>query len=118
MTDPRERVQTATGEPKYYGIRAVALPYVNGFKLAHPWYEPGPGIYCISATMLSQVYSPVRGPWTPGAEREYQQLRAKEPLFRTYWRNPDTWREVHELGAAESFEETWQRYDVLPFAAP
>lgn len=105
-----------SGEPKYYGIRAVALPYVNGFKLPHPWYEPGAGVYCISATMLSQVYSPVRGPWTPEAEREYQRLRAQEPLFRTYWQNPATRREVHALGAAESFEETWQRYDTLRFA--
>jgi 4-amino-4-deoxy-L-arabinose transferase-like glycosyltransferase len=105
-----------SGEPKYYGIRAAALPYVNGFKLPHPWYQPGPGLYCISATMLSQVYSPVRGPWTPELEREYQRLRADEPLFRTYWRNPDTWRDVHALGVAGKFEETWQRYDALRFA--
>jgi hypothetical protein len=105
-----------SGEPKYYGIKAVALPYVNGFKLPHPWYEPGAGLYCISATMLSQVYGPVRGSWTPEAEREYQQLRADEPLFRTYWLNPATWREVHELGAAEAFEQRWRRYDALRLA--
>ncbi len=104
------------GEPKYYGIKVVALPYLNGFKLAHPWYEPGAGVYCISATMLSQVYGAERGPWTPEAEREYQQLRADEPLFRTYWQNPTTWREVHQLGAAEDFEKTWRRYDTLRLA--
>ncbi|MBI2498164.1 MAG: glycosyltransferase family 39 protein [Opitutae bacterium] len=105
-----------SGEPKYYGIKAVALPYVNGFKLPHPWYEPAAGIYCISATMLAQVYGAVPGPWTPEAEREYQQLRASEPLFRVYWSNPATWREVHDLGAAEAFEKMWRRYDALRLA--
>ncbi|MDI1335419.1 MAG: glycosyltransferase family 39 protein [Lacunisphaera sp.] len=105
-----------SGEPKYYGIKAVALPFVNGFKLAHPWYEPGPGLYCVSATMLSEVYGTERGPWTTAAEKEYQQLRADEPLFRTYWQNPATWREVHELGAADAFEHRWRRYDALRFA--
>jgi 4-amino-4-deoxy-L-arabinose transferase-like glycosyltransferase len=105
-----------SGEPKYYGIKAVALPYVNGFKLPHPWYAPGPGIYCVGATMLAQVYGAAPGPWTPEAEREYQQLRGKEPLFRTYWQNPATWRDVHQLGAAEDFEKTWRRYDTLRFA--
>ena len=66
--------------------------------------------------MLTQVYGAVRGPWTPEAEKEYQELRADEPLFRTYWSNPTTWREVHALGAAEAFEQRWRRYDGLRFA--
>lgn len=105
-----------SGEPKYYNIKAIALPYVNGFKLAHPWYDPQAGIYCISATILTQVYGPLRGAWTPEAEKEYQELRGKEPLFHNYWVNPDTWRDVHELGAADSFQKTWNRYDELRLA--
>lgn len=105
-----------SGEPGYYGITATPLPYVNGFKVRHWWYEPTAGIYCVSATMLAHVYSPVRGPWTPDLEKEYQEARTKEPLFREYWRNATTQREVRATGAGDAFEKTWQRYDLLRFA--
>ncbi len=90
-----------SGEPAYYGITATRLPFVNGFKFVHSWYEPGPGIYCVSATMLSQVYSPVQGPWTLELEREYQTLRQAAPALREAWRQQ---------------ESTWLRYDALRFA--
>lgn len=105
-----------SGEPGYYGIAATPLPYVNGFKVRHQWYETTAGLYCVSATMLAQVYSPVRGPWTPALEAEYQAARAKEPLFREYWRNAATQQEVRATGAGDAFEKTWQRYDLLRFA--
>lgn len=105
-----------SGEPGYYDITATPLPYVNGFKVRHWWYEPTAGIYCVSATMLAHVYSPVRGPWTPDLEKEYQEARTKEPLFREYWRNATTQREVRATGAGDAFEKTWQRYDLLRFA--
>ena len=105
-----------SGEPDYYHLKATRLPFVNGFKLRRPWYEPGPGIYCVSATMLQQVYSPARGAWTLEMEKEYQEARAKEPLFREYWGNARIRREVDRLGAAEGFDHTWQRYELLRFA--
>jgi len=77
-----------SGEPDYYGIKATRLPFVNGFKIKPRGYEPTAGIYCISATMLQHIYSPVRGEWTLENEKKYQEARAKEPLFREYWRNP------------------------------
>ncbi len=67
------------GEPAYYHIHTERLPFLDNFKFPEgmfPWTE---GLYCISATMLSQVYSPVRGPWTPEFEAEYEQLRAMAP---------------------------------------
>jgi 4-amino-4-deoxy-L-arabinose transferase-like glycosyltransferase len=105
-----------SGDPDYYGIRATRLPFVNGFKFTHHWYEPAAGIYCVSATMLQQVYSPVRGPWTVAFEQEYQLERLKEGLFREYWTNAATRDAVQASGAAKAFEETWQRYDLLRFA--
>lgn len=105
-----------SGEPAYYGIRASQLPFVNGFKLRHPWYQPAAGLYCVSATMLQQVYSPVRGDWTPALEKEYQELRAREPLFRHYWQDPATQKEVRATGLAEAFERNWDRFDLLRFA--
>ena len=105
-----------SGDPDYYGIRATRLPFVNGFKFTHHWYEPAAGIYCVSATMLQQVYSPVRGAWTVAFEQEYQAERLKEGLFREYWTNADTRDAVRASGAATAFEETWRRYDLLRFA--
>jgi 4-amino-4-deoxy-L-arabinose transferase-like glycosyltransferase len=105
-----------SGEPGHYGIAATPLPYVNGFKVRHQWYETTAGLYCVSATMLVQVYSPVRGPWTPALEAEYQAARAKAPLFREYWRSAATQQAVRATGAGDAFEQTWQRYDLLRFA--
>jgi len=93
-----------SGEPAYYGIAATRLPFVNGFKFVSPWYEPGPGIYAVSATMLSQVYSPVSGPWTLALENEYQTARRTAARFQVSWT---------ELRAQEL---AWQRYDALRFA--
>lgn len=105
-----------SGEPAYYHIDAARLPFVNDFKFPHHWYETTAGLYCVSATMLQQVYSPLRGPWTVAWEKEYQLERLKEPLFREYWRNPGTRQEVLASGSADAFEKTWQRYDSLRFA--
>ena len=72
------------GEPDYYGIKAHRLVFLNNFK--NPIYHVtlAPGIYCISATMLSHVYSPFKGPWTLAFESRYQKLRALEPAFIAY----------------------------------
>jgi hypothetical protein len=93
-----------SGEPGYYGLTATRLPFINTFKLVSPWYEPGPGIYCVSATMLSQVYSPVPGPWTLELENEYQATRRTAARFHVAW------------PALLAQEAAWQRYDALRFA--
>ena len=105
-----------SGEPEYYDLKITRLPYLNGFRSLHPWYEPKGGLYCISATILQQVYSPAHGEWSVQREKEYQELRAKDPLFREYWRNPEIREELNLTRSAGAFEETWQRYDVMRLA--
>lgn len=105
-----------SGNPSYYQIRAVRLPAVNGFRLPRLYYEPRAGLYCISATMLQHVYSTIRGPWAARHEKAYQEGRAKEALFREYWRNPAIREELARIGEAKNFERTWQNYDDLRFA--
>ena len=75
-----------TGEPRYYGLKVKRLAYINGFHEDEPYIPLGPGLYCVGATMLEQVYSTVRGPWTDELEKEYQFLRTYEPTFRIYER--------------------------------
>jgi len=88
---PGEAVYLAyfgTGEPRYYRIPARRLAYINGFHEDEPYIPLGPGLYCVGATALEQVYSTIRGPWTAELEREYQFLRAFEPLFQAYAGDP------------------------------
>jgi hypothetical protein len=68
-----------TGEPAYYGLRVHRTAFINNFKFPIGYVPLEPGIYCISATSLAQVYNPFRGPWTIEFEKEYQALRTLAP---------------------------------------
>lgn len=104
-----------SGEPNYYGIAAARLPFVNGFKFMPTWYEPRPGLYCISATLLQQVYSGFGGEWTPALEREYRQLRALEPAFRDLMTKPAS-QTAPEVAGGQPAWKSWARFDQLRFA--
>ncbi|HVU16778.1 MAG TPA: glycosyltransferase family 39 protein [Candidatus Didemnitutus sp.] len=105
-----------TGEPDYYHIDAVRLPFVNGFKIRPKWSEPTGGIYCISATMLDEVYSPVRGDYDAAMEQEYQNRRKALPLFRDYFSNPAARAKLVVDFKEQDLEAAWVRLDLLRFA--
>ncbi|MDD3180239.1 MAG: glycosyltransferase family 39 protein [Opitutaceae bacterium] len=105
-----------SGKPRYYGIQATQLPFVNGFKLPHPWYRPEAGLYCVSATMLQQVYSPVHGEWSLAREKEYQELRILDGIFRGYWQDPAARSTLRPTAPDEQWQRAWKRYDLLRFA--
>ena len=73
-----------SGEPQYYHMPVKRLAYTNAFLEDEPCIPLGAGVYCIGATMLQQVYSPVQGPWTIQREKEYELLRNFEPSFQAY----------------------------------
>jgi hypothetical protein len=77
-----------TGEPRYYRMGVKRLAYINGFHEDEPYIPLGPGLYCVGATMLEQVYSSVQGPWTIKLEKEYEFLRTFEPMYKTYAGDP------------------------------
>jgi hypothetical protein len=59
---------------EYEGIVGKPLaPYYYHYR-PRRWEELKPGLYCVSASMLVDVYSPVRGPWTPANEGAFQHL--------------------------------------------
>lgn len=105
-----------SGEPDYYGIRATRLQFLNGFRFPQRWYRPGPGLYCISATLLQQVYSNVSRPWTPEIEAEYQRLRESAPLFERYHTDASSRPELEKQVPREQWQRAWKRYDDLRFA--
>jgi hypothetical protein len=65
-----------TAQPESYGINALKLP-------EDPIAENAPvdalkgGLYCVSATILQQVYSHAMGGWAESHERLYQAFRAE-----------------------------------------
>jgi hypothetical protein len=105
-----------TGEPDYYGIKAHRLPFVNAFKIPQPYVRLEPGTYAISATMLSHVYSPLRGPWTLGSEKEFQELRGIEHLFADYVGNAQRRAEMNRDAPEVKWRRTWTKHDILRFA--
>jgi hypothetical protein len=62
------------GRPAHYGIDAEPLPSYGAPEGLHELRPLRGGIYCISATMLQQVYSRFRGPWNRRYEDAYQRL--------------------------------------------
>jgi hypothetical protein len=119
-TKPGEPVYLSyfgTGEPDYHGIRAQRLMFVNGFKLPPPpLAKLEAGVYCIGATMLEQVYSPVRGPWTLGLEREFQAARSAESAMREVQRDPQHHEELLRDAPREKWEGATRRYEWLRLA--
>ena len=63
--------------PAYQGLDAYELAPYYIYGRPRRWRELGPGLYCISATLLEDVYSPVSGPWTPNREHWYAALRTR-----------------------------------------
>jgi hypothetical protein len=73
-------------------------------------------LYCISATLLQQVYSPIPKVWTEELEREFQRLRASDVLFERYWTDPHARVELERSATPEEWRRAWNRYDQLRFA--
>ena len=105
-----------TGDPAHEGIRATMLPTLPEVGPPRPWRALGPGVYALSATMLQQVYSPIRGDWTLVRELEFQELRKLEPQFLTYQNDPARRAELLRAMPAEKWEGGWRRYDWLRLA--
>ncbi|MFI5336544.1 MAG: ArnT family glycosyltransferase [Opitutales bacterium] len=102
-----------SGNPDYYGITAVRLPFVNSFHQGHTWSDLHGGLYAISATMLQEVYSPVRGDWTTADEKEYQEFRRLAPEFRRYFLDPAARPELLAAAPAAKWDRAWYRFECL-----
>jgi hypothetical protein len=105
-----------TGDPVHEGIRATALPTLPEVGAARPWHRLEPGVYAVSATMLQQVYSRHRGPWTAGFEEEFRRLREIEPDFLAFQDDPARRTELREKAPPERWRAGWATYESLRFA--
>ncbi len=105
-----------TGDARYEGILATALPSLPDLGPGRNRHALGPGIYAISATMLQHVYSDFRGEWTLENEREYQQVRPLAPLLVEYEASPARRAELLREAPEQSWRTAWKRYEALRFA--
>jgi hypothetical protein len=105
-----------TGEPRYYHMPVKRLAYMNAFLEDEPYIPLGPGVYCVGATMLQQVYSSVRGPWTVEREKEYQFLKTFEPAFRSYAEDARIRDDLIKALPAEKWTKSRDRFLHLRFA--
>ncbi len=105
-----------TAEPDYYGLTAHRLTFINNFKREPRYVKLEAGTYCISATIVQQVYSPVTGPWAPDREKEYQELRQLEPLFHAFTEEPGRRTELLQLASVEHWRNGIRRHELLRMA--
>jgi hypothetical protein len=113
-------------EPSCHGIQAEKLV---GFL---PWPDADvkdpvppasllPGTYCVSATMLHQIYSPFFGKWTPGYEEQYQTLSKFMKKFeRVYALSKETPGDLEQVylagGGKENLAGFVDMYNKARFA--
>ena len=97
-------------------MQVKRLAYINGFHEDEPYIPVGPGLYCVGATMLQQVYSSIRGPWTVELEKEYQFLRTFEPMFRTYAEDPSARARLERDLSPEKWAASRDRFLHLRFS--
>ncbi len=95
--------------PLHYGVRPDAFLPTPTYVVRPPLlsYDYEPGLYAISATVLAEVYTPYRGPWTPALEQRWQTLRSD--------RTPETFPEFDRLRFARLCKYLQLR---PPLAAP
>lgn len=105
-----------SGEPGYYSIEAHRLPFLNNFKFAQNYVKLTPGIYCISATILQQVYSSTRGKWTAENEQEYQYLRGIEGALERYSDHPEQRPIFERESPREKWRQAISRFESLRLA--
>lgn len=105
-----------TGDPVHEGIRATSLPTLPEVGEARRWHRLEAGIYAVSATMLQQVYSRHRGPWTAELEAEFQQLRELEPDFLAFQEDPSRREVLLAKAPLEKWRAGWTTFESLRFA--
>lgn len=106
-----------TGNPAHEGIQATRIGDAL-FDLGprHTVPELRPGIYCISATMFSQVYTGRMHPWSAQNERDFQILRNWLIHLRSLPQAASpTWLDSSPL-STEATSELLGNYERLLFA--
>jgi len=105
-----------TGSPDAEGLVAKHLPFVPDRIRRVETYPLGAGLYCLSATMLQNVYTPIKPPWSAQDEAQWQAARADVERLEAAQADPAAFDAL----LAERGEAAWNRrlgeYEQLRFA--
>lgn len=106
-----------TGSPQYYGIEARLLP---SFSPYHQQSFPPPplrgGVYCISATMLQDVYREIKPGWTALHERAYWEVRSNLRKYERTRDDPDARNRLIQDRGAAFWVQQYKLHEHLQFA--
>ena len=104
-----------TALPEHYGILAEPLPCHFDWT-PRKQFPLEAGVYCLSATMLESVYSPLIGPWCVAYENLYQRAVSETQRWEQTAGNADARRRlVTEQGAAY-WEQVLEAYRQARFS--
>lgn len=97
------------GDPRHEGIEATQFAPFSSI-----WTEPTihpltPGLYCISATILQDAYSPLNGRWTPQRERVFKDISGY------FLAHPEAWHGYAFKEGTEAERLRWN-YERARFA--
>jgi len=116
-TSPNENTYLSyfgVSNPRYHGIKAKLLPCYPERPTNIP-EQLQPGAYCVSATMLQNVYNPqFRGSWNQEFEAAYQKLASNVGQFQ---KATDAERQVLVTNNGEDFWRiSFELYEQARFA--
>ncbi len=108
-----------TASPKHYNLSTRMIVFRN-----FPWARDivtratslEPGIYCISATSLQQVYG-MFGGWRQDSEQLYWKLMDVKQEYETARKTPETWSALtKKYGSAAQISRLIQVFKEMQFA--
>jgi Dolichyl-phosphate-mannose-protein mannosyltransferase len=103
-----------SSNPKYYGIEATIMP---GFLDRLPPRIPEPleaGTYCLSATMLQNLYSLYPGRWNRPYENVYQIMKQDVQMFVAS--SPDDRRELIATRGTKFWQQLFGQFEHIRLA--
>ena len=103
------------GSPEHYGIEAVNLPGYPYAWSGQQFRILGGGIYCISATMLHLLYTPIIGNWNELYEEAYQTAGADSAAFEQTKNDPKARQRLVAEKGQEFWDKTFELYELLRF---
>ncbi|HZL99129.1 MAG TPA: hypothetical protein VFD43_02660, partial [Planctomycetota bacterium] len=105
-----------TGSPDAEGIVARHLPFVPDRIRRVESYPLGAGLYCLSATMLQNVYTPQHPPWSAGDEAQWQACRADVERLEAAQADPAAFEALLAERGGEGWNRRLHDYELLRFA--
>ena len=101
--------------PEHYGLHVRLLPCFFNPVLRDIPPALEPGVYCISATMLAGVYSPMAGPLSESQEAKLLAIDTIARELRNAGKGSDQWRAIISRRLPGEWQQMFETYSQLRF---